>query len=344
MKFAQPTYLWLLILLPLTVALFWLAGRNRRRALARLGNPALLARLSGSVSPAKRRWKQALILLAQFCLVVALARPQLGSHLELVEQQGIEVVMALDTSSSMLAQDLEPNRLERAKLEIADLMDNLPGAQFALVVFAGESFIQFPLTSDVGAALMLVNTADTNTISLPGTAIGDAIRTGLRAFNERSTGQRVLVLFTDGEDHDTDPLGGAEEAASAGVIVYPIGFGNPAGEPIPEFDAQGNLTGYKKDNQGNTVLSRLDEATLRQIASITGGEYFRATPGGQEVRDLADEINALAHGDTEGKMLIQHIERFQIPAAVALAALVGEFLLSDRRRGRGGDGREVPYA
>jgi Ca-activated chloride channel family protein len=255
-----------------------------------------------------------------------------------VEQRGIEVVIALDTSSSMLAQDVEPNRLGQAKLVIADLMDMLPGAQFALVVFAGESFIQFPLTTDVGAALMLVNAADTNVVSLPGTAIGDAIRTSLRAFNERSAGQRVLVLFTDGEDHDTDPLGAAEEAAAEGVMIYPIGFGNPAGEPIPEFDAQGNQAGYKRGEQGNIVLSRLDEATLRQIARTTGGEYFRATPGGQEMRGLADELNALVHGETQSKMLVQHIERFQIPAFLALLALVGEFLLSDRR-----SQREVPH-
>ena len=334
MKFAQPAYLWLLILLPITAAFFWLVGRNRRRALARLGNPTLLTRLSASVSFTKRHWKQALILFTLLCLTVALARPQLGSRLERVEQRGIEVVIALDTSSSMLAQDLEPNRLEQAKLAIADLMDMVPGAQFALVVFAGESFIQFPLTADVGAALMLINAADTSIVSLPGTAIGDAIRTSLRAFNERSVGQRVLVLFTDGEDHDTDPMGAAEEAAEAGVMIYPIGFGNPAGEPIPEFDAQGDLAGYKKGEQGNTVLSRLDEATLRLIARTTGGEYFRATPGGQEMRDLADEISALRHGETEGKMLVQHIERFQIPVALALMGLIAEFMLSDRRRQR----------
>lgn len=331
MLFGQPAFLYLLILIPFVVVFHLLVGRSRRKAIERLGNPELIAALCGRLSQSKRRWKTILMLLTITFVVIALARPQIGSRLELVEQKGVEVMVALDTSLSMMAQDVAPNRLERAKLAVIELMDRLPGAEVGLVAFAGASFVQFPLTTDFEAARLFLDAADVNTVSLPGTAIGDAIRTATRAFSEKELKYKVLILFTDGEDHNTDPIGAAKEAAEQGVVIYAVGFGSPGGEPIPVRDKTGAVTDFKKDREGEVVLSKLDEATLREIAKTTGGEYHRATASGKEIVQIVVAIEDMDKKELESKLMIRHMERFQIPAALALLALVGEFLLTDRK-------------
>jgi Ca-activated chloride channel family protein len=331
MLFGQSVFLYLLILIPFVIVSHLLVGRSRRKAIERLGNPELIAALSERVSQSKRRWKAILMLLTIAFVIIALARPQLGSHLELVEQKGVEVIVALDTSLSMMAQDMVPNRLERAKLAVIELMDRLPGARVGLVAFAGVSFVQLPLTTDFEAARLFLDAADVNIVSLPGTAIGDAIRTATRAFNEKELKYKVLILFTDGEDHDTDPIGAAKEAAEQGVVIYAVGFGSPGGEPIPVHDETGAVTDFKKDREGEVVLSKLDEATLREIAQTTGGEYYRATASGKEIVQIATAIEEMDKKELESKLMVRHVERFQIPAALALLALVGEFVLTDRK-------------
>jgi Ca-activated chloride channel family protein len=331
MLFGQSGFLYLLILIPCLVVFYLFVGRGRRRAIERLGNPELISALSERVSQSKRRWKAILMLLTIVFVVIALARPQIGSRLELVEQQGVEVVVALDTSLSMMAQDVAPNRLERAKLAFVELMDRLPGARVGLVAFAGTSFVQFPLTTDFEAARLFLDAADVNTVSLPGTAIGDAIRTATRAFSEKELKYKVLILFTDGEDHNTDPIGAAKEAAEQGVVIYAIGFGSPEGEPIPVRDETGAVTDFKNDREGEVVLSKLDEATLREIAKTTGGDYYRATASGKEIDQIVAAIQAMDNEELESKLMVRHVERFQIPAALALLALVGEFVLTDRK-------------
>jgi Ca-activated chloride channel family protein len=334
MLFGQSAFLYLSILVPFISVFYLLVGRSRRRAIERLGNPELIAALSERVSQNKRRWKAILILLTITFVVLSLARPQLGSRLELVEQKGVEVMVALDTSLSMMAQDVAPNRLERAKLAVIELMDRLPGARVGLVAFAGDSFVQFPLTTDFEAANLFLDAADVNTVSLPGTAIGDAIRTATRAFSEKELKYKVLILFTDGEDHSTDPIGAAKEAAEQGVVIYAVGFGSPEGEPIPVHDETGAVTDFKKDRQGEVILSKLDEVTLREIAKTTGGEYYRATAGGKEINQIATAIEGMDKKELESKLMVRHVERFQIPAALALLALVGEFMLTDRKGDR----------
>jgi Ca-activated chloride channel family protein len=337
MLFGQSAFLYLLILIPLIFVFYLLVGRARRKAIERLGNPELISALSKRVSQNKRRCKRILMLLTLTFVVIALARPQLGSRLELVEQKGVEVMVALDTSLSMMAQDVAPNRLERAKLAVIELMDHLPGARVGLVPFAGASFVQFPLTTDFEAAKLFLDAADVNTVSLPGTAIGDAIRTASRAFSEKELTYKALILFTDGEDQNTDPANAAREAAGQGVVIYAVGFGSPEGEPIPVRDETGAVTDFKKDREGQVVLSKLDEATLREIAKITGGEYHRATASGKEIHQIVAAIEDMDKKELESKWMVRHVERFQIPAALALLALVGEFALTDRKDERSRD-------
>jgi Ca-activated chloride channel family protein len=230
----------------------------------------------------------------------------------------------------MLAQDIKPDRLSRAKMEIADLMARLGGDEIGLVLFSGASFVQFPLTSDYGTALTFLDNARPDVISRPGTAIGDAIRTAMAGFDMSRPSQKVIVLITDGEDHGGDALTMAEMAAGQGVMLYTIGFGSPQGEPIPEYDARGEIVGYKQDQQGEVVLSKLDEATLQQIAEAGGGRYFRASADGSELGALVEELGTLQKAELSSQLEILGIERFQPFLLAALALMIATELIPDR--------------
>lgn len=331
MTFANPIYLYAgLIAVPLLGLFLLWASRRRQADLARLGNPTLVQRLSNSVNWRGRRWRNALWLTVVALVLVALARPQWGSVTHEVEQEGIEVMVALDVSHSMLAQDIKPDRLSRAKLEISDLMDQLGGNEIGLVLFSGASFVQFPLTSDYGTARTFLDNARPEVISRAGTSIGDAIRTAMSGFDLARPSQKVIVLITDGEDHEGDALAMAEMAAQQGVLLYTIGFGSPDGEPIPQYNAAGEIIDYKRDQQGEVVLSRLDEATLQQIAEIGGGQYFRATASGGELAALVTELNTLQKAEISSLLEVTMIERFQPILLIAVALMVAIEFIPDR--------------
>ncbi len=333
MTFANPIFLYsLIVLLPVLLLFFVWANRRREAALAQLGNPALVQRLSATVNWQGRRWRNILWFVTLIMLLVALARPQWGVESHEVKQQGIEVMVALDVSKSMLAQDIKPDRLSRAKLEIADLMNRLGGDEIGLVLFSGASFIQFPLTSDYATARTFLDNARPEVISKPGTAIGEAIRTAMSGFDYNRPSQKVIVLITDGEDHAADTLTVAQEAAEQGILLYTIGFGSPQGEPIPEYNAQGEVVGFKRDQQGEVVLSKLDEATLQQIAEIGNGRYFQASADGSELDALIGELNTLQKAELATLLESWGIERFQNFLLVALLALVLSEFIPDRLR------------
>lgn len=331
MTFGQPTFLYALILLPLTALFLLWMGRRKRASLARLGDSGLIERLSRTVNRRGRRWQTALWFAALTLLIVSLARPQWGSEVEMVEQQGIEIMVALDVSQSMMAQDIKPNRLERAKLEVVDLMDRMGGNEVGLVLFAGAGFIQFPLTSDFATARSFLDGAQPGVISRQGTAIGEAIQTALNGFNWSRASQKVIIIMTDGESHDSDPLERAQQAAEQGVLIYTIGFGSPNGEPIPEVNAAGEITGYKKDAAGETVLSKLDEITLQEIALSTGGQYYRAGAAGNELNALAAELDSMQKAELESRFETRRIERFQIFLLLALLAIIVSEVIPDRK-------------
>lgn len=332
MQFAQPQFLiiGLVIVLALGLFLLW-SNRARRKALNGLGNRALIDRLSANVNWRGRRWQTVLRLLALAFLLLALARPQWGSEVREIDQEGLQVMVALDVSQSMLAQDIKPSRLDRAKLEIADLTQRLDGDEIGLVLFSGASFVQVPLTSDYLTALNYLDNAGPEIISRPGTVIGEAIRTAASAFDSELSSQKVLIVMTDGEDHETDPLLAAEEAAAEGVLIYTIGFGTPQGEPVPETNEMGEIIGYKQDESGQMVLSKLDESTLQGIAEIGQGRYYQATAGGQELDSLLAEIDGLQQAQLSSRFETTFIERFQIFLALAVAALIAAEFIPDRK-------------
>jgi len=332
MTFAQPLFFATFALLPLILLFMWWTDYERKAALARLGNPALIRRLAATVNWRGRRWRSGLWLLAIVLLIIALVRPQWGREVQVVEQEGLQVMVALDVSHSMLAEDLKPNRLIRAKQEISDLMTRFYlNHEIGLVLFSGASFIQFPLTSDYDTARSFLDHAQPGVISRPGTVIGEAIQTAMSGFDAKRKSQKVIVIMTDGEDHETNPLSVAQEVAKEGAIIYTIGFGSAQGAPIPEF-IEGTLTGYKKDQQGNVVLSKLDDTTLRQIAQATNGRYFTAQADGSELDELVGDLKRLQTERLESRFQTTKIERFQWFLFVAVLALLVRELIAERAR------------
>jgi Ca-activated chloride channel family protein len=331
-RFGSAHALFGLLLLPLLGGFLWFAAGRARRALEQFGEITLVRRLTETVSGRGRLAKQILVVAAVAMLVVALARPQFGSRIETVRQRGADVMIALDLSTSMLAQDLSPSRLDKAKLTISQLIDHLDGDRVGLVAFAGNAFVQSPLTTDYAAATMFLNAMDPSIMDVQGTNLGAALTTALDAFDERAGQDRVLVLITDGEDHEGEIDAAVERAAKAGVRIYTVGMGSPQGVPIPEFDAAGNPSGFKRDAQGNVVTTRLDEDTLRRIAERTGGHYYHATPRGSELDQLTADLAGAQKRELEARQVTRFEEQFQLFVGLALALLVIEFLIPVRRR------------
>ncbi len=335
MRFAQPDALWWLLMLPvLATTLLW-AARRRRRALERFaGSGQWRERFTGQVSKHRRAVKTILWLVAAAATVIAAARPQWGTRLEPITRRGVDVVIAVDTSLSMAAEDVPPNRLGQALYSASALIDELGGNRVGLVSFAGRASLLCPLTVDHGAVKLFLSTLDVESVPIPGTALADALRSAVRAFgNKDSEGRsRVVVLFTDGEDHEGEIEETLKVVADSGVTVYAVGSGTGRGAPIPLRNAPGRVTGYKKDREGKVVTTRLDESALERLALETEGMYSRATPAGIEVEEIARALTAMDAREFGTTLRVRYEERYQIPLMIALLALVAEAMLSDRRR------------
>lgn len=328
-RFAHPEYLYALALLPVMLASFVWANIARRRAMQQLGNPDILRTLIPSLSPGKRGMKSALILLGCAFLVLGLANPQIGTRMEEVKREGVDIFIALDVSASMKAEDIKPNRLENAKRQIALLLDKLQNDRIGLIVFAGESYLQLPLTADYDAARLFLSTIDVDVVPVPGTAIGSAIRLAMTSFVEGEKKHRVLIVITDGENHEDDAIAAAKDAATDGIVVHTIGMGSPLGTPIPVYN--GNIQiGYKQDSQGNTVLTKLDETTLQQIAGAGNGKYVRATSQQHELDSMLKEIESMEKKEFGSRVFTEFEDRFQYALLIALFLTALEFFISER--------------
>ena len=332
MHWGSPGYLNLFILIPIFIIFFIFVSRSKRRALGHFGDKHLLSKLSLSKSVAKEKLSRLLILIAICFLILSLARPQIGTRLAMTHRRGVDVLIAIDTSSSMMAQDIKPNRLEKAKFEVTSLIDRLKGDRVGILTFAGDSFVQCPLTLDYNAAKMFLSIVEPGMMPKPGTAIGDAIKRAQESFVKKQRKHKVLVILTDGEDHETDPIKAAQEAKEEGIIIYTIGIGTRKGEPIPILDTLGNVTGYKKDKQGEVVMSKLDDATLQRVAVITDGRYYHASASEFELDKIYDEIRKLEKKDLSSRLFTQYEDRFQYFLGIALVLLCIEFAIGDRKR------------
>ena len=331
-QFANPDQLFWLMLVPLLAGCAWFSLRNRRRALLRFVSETMQARLAPAVDPRRRVWKILLVLVATSLLLAALARPQFGTRLETIEREGQDVVVALDVSLSMLAEDIQPSRLAKAKHAISSFLDLLQGDRFGLVAFAGAAFVQCPLTLDYAASKLFLDALDTSILPVQGTALEEAILKSLDMFTGEEKTHKVLVLITDGEGHQGDPVGAARKAAEQGVVIYTVGIGSPEGTPIPVRDERGRREGFKKDAGGNVVMTRLDQGTLQEIARETGGKYFRASPGERELIDIQAEIAGMDKKRLSAQEFTQFDEQFQAFVGLAWVLLVFELLLGERKR------------
>ena len=338
MTFGAPQYLYALAALPvLMLFLRWAWGR-RTAALMRIGDPVIVGRLGLETGRLVRGVRLALWFVGFALLIVGLARPQWGSDIEIVEQGGVQVMVALDISRSMLAQDLKPTRLDRAKLEISDLISRLEGDEIGIVLFSGASFIQFPLTSDHATARTYLNHASPNAITRQGTVIAEAIETAMAGFSTERETQKVIVIMTDGENHEGDPVMAARQAAELGAVIYTVGFGSPEGGAVPVYNERGEITGYSQNAQGQVILSRIDEVALQQIADSGGGRYFRIADSGA-MAGLAEEIDSFQDQSLQSEFNQRKVERFQLfllagALCLALAELTTDRLSIPLRRRR----------
>jgi Ca-activated chloride channel family protein len=330
-KFAHGEYLNLLVLLPALLLFVWFAGQMRKRALARFVHPAMLRRLAGEASPAKRVVKIGLLLLVVALLILGLANPQVGTRLEEVKQEGVDLFIALDVSLSMRAEDIKPNRLEKAKFEIRNLIGRLSGDRIGLIVFAGEAYTQFPLTTDYNAANLFLDVVDVDAVSVRGTSIASAIERAVDSFDFEEGTTKVLVIITDGESTEGDTFDAAEEAAGKGVLLYAIGMGSTSGSPIPVYGRGGRQTDFKRDQMGEVVVSKLDEVSLEKLASIGGGTYYRGTSTQDELDEIYEELNSLEKREFGVKRFTDYEDRFQYLLFPALLLLALEALISEKR-------------
>ena len=323
--FAQAQYLVLLILVPVFLALYGLTRYLRKKRILRFGDSALVEQLMPSYSRTKGWVRAVLFSLAFFFFIIGMSRPQIGAKLKEHQTKGAEVMIALDVSNSMLAKDYSPNRLERAKLAISRIVDKLDGDRIGLVLFAGTSFVQLPITTDYVSAKMFLNSISTSSIPVQGTAIGDAINTCIRSFSAQSEKSRAIIVITDGENHEDNPVDAAKQAAEMGIQVYAIGVGSAEGQPIP---MNGELL---KDSKGNIVVTKLDEATLRDIAEAGGGAYVRA--GNEEfgLNPIIASIRKLEDEQFNSVVFEEYDEQYMYFFGIALALLVVQMLVGERR-------------
>lgn len=337
MRFYEPLYLLGLLLIPVLGMFYWIAISRKKKVLSRFGEIPLIMRAASGISFTRQAGKAIMLLAAVLFLALAAAKPQLGTHMEMVKREGLDIIIAVDVSPSMEALDVMPgpiSRLEKAKQQIRTLISPtfLEGDRIGLVAFSGEAVLQCPLTMDYRAAKLFLDVLDTETVPVPGTAIGKAIEVAASAFDQKERQHKVLLLLTDGEDHNTSPVDQAERARKLGVKIYTIGIGNPDGEPIPIYNRVGERVGFKKDDNGKVIVSRMDETTLQKIALVTGGKYYRATPSDLELKKIYEDIQGMEKKELEGKMLLQYDDRFQWPLAIALLFIIWEVFVPERVR------------
>ena len=323
--------LWWLITIPVFVIAYIVYTKRKQRQLAEFGDPELMAQLMPDASKSRPVWKFSLLIVALILLIVAAARPQYGQKEKTVKRQGIEVMVALDISNSMLAEDVAPNRLDRAKQMLSKMIDNMVDDKVGLVVFAGDAFTQLPITCDYVSAKMFLNTISPTLIPTQGTAIGAALQTAITSFwAQESDAGRAIILITDGENHEDDAIAAAKQAKELGIQVFVIGIGKPEGAPIPKP----GTNDYFKDRSGQVVVSRLNEEMCQQIAGAGNGAYVRCDNTNTAMRALQQELDRIATTELESTVYADYNEQYQSFVLIALLLLAIEFFILSRQNHR----------
>ncbi|MDR1719639.1 MAG: VWA domain-containing protein [Dysgonamonadaceae bacterium] len=327
-RFEHPHALLLLLILPVLLALFILSMSLKKRALKRFGHLPTILQLMPEVSTKKQYYKFWMIFLCVLLFVLILARPQFGSKLEIVKKQGIEVMVCLDVSNSMLSNDIAPTRLDKSKQILSKLVDNLHDDKIGLIVFAGDAYIQLPITSDYVSAKMFLSSINPTMVPVQGTAIGAAINLATRSFTPSESSEKTIVLITDGENHEDDALGAVKSATEKNIKVNVLGIGSTQGAPIP---INGSSNTFLKDSQGNVVITQLNEQMCQEIASTGNGMYAHADNTNTALKALQNEIDKMKKSDIESKTYSDYDEQYPILAWILLFILVLEFFVLDRK-------------
>lgn len=326
-RFADPNFLYLLILLPFLVALYLYSNYHRRQNIRKYGDPALLKGLMPTISKYRPDIKFWLIFAALTLVILMLARPQFGSKMETVKRSGVEAVIALDISNSMLAEDVTPSRLDKSKKLISRLVDTFNNDKVGLIVFAGDAFTQLPITSDYVSAKMFLETINPSLITTQGTDIGAAIRLAMKSFTPQEGVGRAIIVITDGENHEGGAVEAAKDAAEKGIQVNVLGVGMPEGAPIP---AEGT-NDYRRDRDGNVIVTRLNEQMCQEIAKAGNGIYVRVDNTNGAQKAISREINKMAKADVETQVYTEFNEQFQAVAWIILLLLLAEMLVLERK-------------
>ncbi len=320
-------FIWFWTLLAIAAA-FFVSSFRKREQMKRFGDVAMIERLVGSFDGRKRFLRRTLVLLAALCMILAMCQPHWKKKETLVERRGIDVFIAIDVSNSMLAKDIAPSRLEKAKFELSALIDRLKGDRIGIIAFAGDAYIQCPLTLDRGAAKLFLSTVNPNLVTTQGTILTNAIKVALQAFPDKTAGHKALVLITDGEDHEGDAIKAAGRAKEQGVRIFTIGVGTPEGRTIPDESGKG----IKKDREGRTVLSKLNEELLKKIAHASGGTYQRSSRGDLAIEPLVRDMRGITLGAARSEWSFEYEENYQGLVLAAILFLFAEMTLSERRK------------
>lgn len=332
-RMERPEVLWAMLAGPVLVLIFLIELAWRNRALKRFASGATLPRMVPGTSTLRVTLRFLLLRHGLSFVLVALSGPQFGTRLEEVRSEGIDLVVAVDVSNSMDCEDLKPSRMEAARRAMAQLIDRLRGDRLGIVVFAGDAFVQLPITSDRSAAKLFLSTVNTNSVGTQGTAIGAAIELAQQSFDVESPGSKAIIVITDGENHEDDAEGAARAAALAGIVVHTVGMGTPEGGPLP-VRRNGQLAGFRKDEQGNTVVSRLNETMLQRIAAEGKGSYVRATTGSNGIQQLVEDLRSLDATGKESYVFTAHEDRFQYPLALGILMILLSLAMGERAHWR----------
>lgn len=325
-RFANSGYLNLMFVLLIVIGIFAYAMYKRNANLKKFGNIEILRQFMPGYTTGRYYVKFGLLVLAFICGVIIIARPQFGTRVEKVKHQGVEVMIAMDVSNSMLAEDIQPNRLERSKQMIYKFVDGMENDKMGLIVFAGQSFTQLPITSDYGAAKMYASNVTTDMMPTQGTAIGSAIRLAVRSFSSKENIGRSIIIITDGENHEDDAVAEAKKAAEQGIQVNVIGIGNPDGSPIPNGNGS-----FMKDKSGQVVMTKLNEQMCQQIAEAGNGLYVHANMSNNALKSIQEELNKASTGEKESDVMTDYDEQFQIFAIIALILLLIEIAIREKK-------------
>jgi Ca-activated chloride channel family protein len=329
-RLAHKEFLWLYVLIPVFILLFYLLIRWRKKALKRFGENSVIMHLFPDASISKPYIKFTLILLASVFLILGLCGPQIGTRLEEVKRKGVDLVIVLDVSNSMNAEDIKPTRLERAKQAIYHLIDKMQGDRIGLIVFAGQAYVQLPITTDYGAAKLFLQSVNSDLVPTQGTAIGSAIDLAMDAIGDSTYKNTAIIVITDGENHEDDAVEAAKKAAAKGVVVHTIGMGSPGGAPIPVYH-NGIRSGFLQDENGTTVITKLDPDMLQKIAEAGKGRFVQATSNDDGLSIIMKEVNSMEKKEFGTKMFTDYEDQFQYFIGAALLLLIIEFMVSEKK-------------